>query len=184
MNEENNLSNFANDNGSFTSIQRIPDYRHPQSNATDMADVGSVIFVTCSALAITVVIRRTLRSQKFTQDQTHFRKQSALVQAAVAGALFIAVVNGSLKPQQNLSPDASRYSASAAHTLVMDAAQTLQNPLSQIASRLDFTENQRLAGFALTSVVTNETFNLSAPSNATVHANWLKRGAAEDGFWV
>ena len=46
------------------------------------------------------------------------------------------------------------------------------------------TENQQLAGFALTAVVTNETFDLSAPSNATVHSNWLKRGAAEDGFWV
>ena len=49
---------------------------------------------------------------------------------------------------------------------------------------ISLTENQQLAGFALTAVVTNETFDLSAPLNATVHSNWLKRGAAEDGFWV
>ncbi len=120
MYEQNNASTFANDYGNFTSIQRVSDGHHSLSHSAEMADVGSALFITCSA-------------------------------------------------------------SSAA--LLLNAAQSQQTPLAQ-TSVLDFTENQQLAGFALTAVVTNETFDLSAPSNAIVHSNWLKRGASEDGFWV
>ncbi len=41
---------------------------------------------------------------------------------------------------------------------------------------------QKAAGFALVAAKTNVVFDFNAPTNATVHDVWRKRGAAVDGF--
>ena len=50
------------------------------------------------------------------------------------------------------------------------------------ATSVALTQDQIDAGFALTRVGTNETWNFSAPDGAHVHAPWILRGASEDRF--
>ena len=50
------------------------------------------------------------------------------------------------------------------------------------ATSVALTQDQIDAGFALTRVGTNETWDFSAPDGAHVHAPWILRGASEDRF--
>ncbi len=175
MNEENILSAFANDYRSFTTIQPVSDCRSSQPTSADMADVGSTILVTCSAIAIVFAVRKTLRSLEFTRQRNAFKRMPVVVRAAFVSLMVAVIAYGGTKPGTNYLETFSRPLAA-----LMSSGEQLES----ISDSLSLTENQQLAGFALTAVVTNETFDLSAPSNAVIHANWLKRGAAEDGFWA
>jgi len=95
----------------------------------------------------------------------------AVILALSAGA----VVHGSMKSGTNEMERAS----SPPVAFLRSAGQTASAPAA-----VEFTESQQLAGFALAAVVTNESFDLSAPTNAVVHDAWRKRGASEDGFWA
>ena len=87
MYEQNNASSFANDYGNFTSIQRVSDYHHALPTPADMADVGSVIFVACSAIAITFAIKNTLRAQEFKRERAAFKRLPLVARAAFVSVM-------------------------------------------------------------------------------------------------
>ncbi len=175
MYEQNNASSFVNDYASFTSVQQTPDGHHSLSHAADMADVGSVVVVACTALAITFALKNTFRSRQFTKERAAFKRLPVAARAAFVSLMVAVIAYGGAKPGTNDLGKVTRPLA----VLLNSGEQRESTP-----EAISLTENQQLAGFALTAVVTNETFDLSSPSSATVHSNWLKRGASEDGFWV
>ncbi|MDO5319527.1 MAG: hypothetical protein Q4G65_12935, partial [bacterium] len=60
-------------------------------------------------------------------------------------------------------------------TVQRDAGEASSPPVALTQDQID-------AGFALTRVGTNETWDFSAPDGAHVHAPWILRGASEDRF--
>ena len=136
---------------------------------------GIVLSMTVFGVILLFVVRQMFGSGPFKRTYNAFKRLSVAVRAVILVLSAGAVVHGSMKSGTNETERAS----SPPVVLLRSAGQTASAPAA-----VEFTESQQLAGFALSAVVTNEAFDLSAPTNAVVHANWLKRGASEDGFWA
>ena len=136
---------------------------------------GIVLSMTVFGVILLFVVRQMFGSGPFKRTYNAFKRLSVAVRAVILVLSAGAVVHGSMKSGTNETERAS----SPPVVLLRSAGQTASAPAA-----VEFTESQQLAGFALSAVVTNEAFDLSAPTNAVVHANWRKRGASEDGFWA
>lgn len=136
---------------------------------------GIILSLTLFGVILMFTIKQMFGSEPFKQSFAVFKRLPIAARVAALSLMVGVLAYGGAKPGTNEMERASRPLA----VLLSSKEQ-----MASIPEAVQLTESQQLAGFALTAVVTNETFDLSAPSNAIIHANWLKRGAAEDGFWV
>ncbi|MGI6496009.1 MAG: hypothetical protein ACOX5G_07965 [Kiritimatiellia bacterium] len=128
---------------------------------------GIVLTGLTSGAILLLVARRIAGSAPSRRKLAAFRRQPAAFRAVLLSLLVALVIYGGSKPERNPGPEAPQRS-----------------PPPAISSLVQFTDAQRLAGFALSDASTNDAFDLSAPANAVVHDRWRKRGASEDGFWM
>ena len=136
---------------------------------------GIVLSLAVFGVVLLFVMRQMFGSEPFKKGFVAFKRLPIGSRAAALCLMAAVIVYGGTKPGTNEMEQAS----SAPVAFLRSAGQMASAPAA-----VEFTESQQLAGFALSAVVTNEAFDLSAPTNAVVHANWLKRGASEDGFWA
>ena len=140
---------------------------------------GIVLSMTVFGVILLFVVRQMFGSEPFKEGFAAFKRLSITARAVILALFTCAVVfGGDLDKGEDSSANLDSGSSRPV-VLLRSAEQTASAPAA-----VEFTESQQLAGFALAAVVTNEAFDLSAPTNAVVHANWLKRGASEDGFWA
>ena len=105
------------------------------------------------------------KSDDFQSAVEALRRLPPLARAVFALVVSGAIVFGGSKPSGTISYDFINWFTSGAP----DGGPVLSGA-------------QKAAGFALVAADTNVVFDFSAPTNATVHEAWLKRGAAVDGF--
>ena len=135
---------------------------------------GVILVLTLFGVILMFAIKQMFGSGPFKQSFAAFKRLPIAARAAVVSIMVAVLAYGGTKPGTNEMQRTSRPLA---------VLQGSGEQLEAIPEAIQLTENQQRAGFALTAVVSNETFDLSAPTNATVHTNWIKRGASEDGFW-
>ena len=180
MNEQNYAGNetvLRNDASAGQTIQPGSTMRDglPLQGSVQTNWAGVVLSLTVFGVILLFAMRQMFGSGPFKRTYNAFKRLSVAVRAVILALSAGAVVHGSMKSGTNEMERAS----SPPVVLLRSAEQTASAPAA-----VEFTASQQLAGFALAAVVTNEAFDLSAPTNAVVHDAWLKRGASEDGFWT
>ena len=140
---------------------------------------GVVLSMTVFGVIFLFAMRQMFGTEPFKEGFAAFKRLSITARAVIL-ALFtgVGVYGGLLDKEESLS--ANLDSGSSPPVALLSTGE----PMDALTEAIQFTESQQLAGFALGAVVTNESFDLSAPTNAAIHASWRKRGAAEDGFWT
>ena len=136
---------------------------------------GIVLSMTVFGVILLFVVRQMFGSGPFKEGFAAFKRLPITARTAGVALLMMAIVYGGTKPGTNEMEQAS------SPPVVL-----LRSPdlMASESAAVQFTESQQLAGFALAAVVTNDSFDFSAPTNAVVHDAWRKRGASEDGFWA
>ena len=136
---------------------------------------GIVLSMTVFGVIFLFIVKQMFGSEPFKDLFSEFKRRSPAARTAIIALLMAAIVYGGPKPGTNEMERASSQPVALLRSAGLMALES---------AAVEFTEGQQLAGFALVAVVTNESFDLSAPTNAVVHDNWRMRGASEDGFWA